>query len=308
MGCTEVCASANFAAASMNMPFLSYECAGRKLSSEVDYEGFTRMGTPLVQSMEMLDQLVTQYGWGHVAIVSADPAKWRDQTEYYQAGLLAAGVPTSYYSSYDATLEETLAMVSAFVADKRRVVLMLGDEGFMRRVICGTRVAGANVGLAWIYEGISSHQWWAADDSTLMALRGHSADGVCALAKTMAHFLQSHTVDDLRNPSTELYNEFVSYMKTGLAFQGVSGWVNFTGNDKPESVAMKQVRGEEFVTIGLAFPNGTTSMEMNGGLANDSWTAAKDDVEDSFNWLIFKIITPLLCVCCPAIAGCIRQS
>merc|ERR1719310_2147873 len=169
MGCTEVCASANFAAASMNMPFLSYECAGRKLSSTVDYEGFTRMGTPLVQSMEMLDQLVTQYGWGHVAIVTADPAKWRDQTEYYQAGLLAAGVPTSYYSSYDATLEETLAMVSAFVADKRRVVLMLGDEGFMRRVICGTRVAGANVGLAWIYEGISSHQWWAADDSTLIA-------------------------------------------------------------------------------------------------------------------------------------------
>merc|ERR1719310_1691000 len=90
MGCTEVCASANFAAASMNMPFLSYECAGRKLSSETDYEGFTRMGTPLVQASEMLDQLVTQYNWPHVAVVSADPAKWRDQTEYYQAGLLAA--------------------------------------------------------------------------------------------------------------------------------------------------------------------------------------------------------------------------
>merc|ERR1719393_1208611 len=116
MGCTEVCASANFAAASMNMPFLSYECSGRKLSSETDYEGFTRMGTPLVQSMEMLDQLVTQYGWGHVAIVSADPATWREQTEYYQAGLMEAGVPSSYYSSYDATLDETLAMVSSFVA------------------------------------------------------------------------------------------------------------------------------------------------------------------------------------------------
>jgi len=364
------------------MPFLSYECAGRKLSSEVDYEGFTRMGTPLSQSMDMLDTLVTQYNWAHIAIVSADPATWRDQVEYYQTGLLNAGVQNSYYSSYDATLEETLAMVSAFVADKRRVVLMLGHEGFMRRVVCGTRAAGANVGLAWLYEGVASHQWWTVDDPTLlasqpectgvaitesfqgainfaglgkalaseeelpldcfdghtsksflelldqhlhdgypiagdnetqvsrphMALRGHSADGVCALAKTMAHFLQSHTVDDLRNPSTEMYQEFISYLKTGLAFQGVSGWVNFTGNDKPESVALKQVRGQEFVTIGLAFPNGTMSMEMNGGLANDSWTAAKDDVEESFPWLVFKILTPLLCVCCPAIAGCIRPA
>merc|ERR1719217_1413452 len=64
MACTEVCASANFAAASMNMPFLSYECSGRKLSSTVDYEGFTRMGTPLVQSMDMLDKIVEQYKWG----------------------------------------------------------------------------------------------------------------------------------------------------------------------------------------------------------------------------------------------------
>merc|ERR1719478_2037047 len=110
-----------------------------------------------------------------------------------------------------------------------------------------------------------------------MELRAHSADGVCALAKTMAHFMAENTIDQLRNPSTKLYNEFVTYLKTGLAFQGVSGWVNFTGNDKPESVALKQVRGQEFVTIGLAFPNGTMSLAMNGGLANDSWTAAKDD-------------------------------
>merc|ERR1719217_1312083 len=101
MGCTEVCASANFAAASMNMPFLSYECSGRKLSSTVDYEGFTRMGTPLVQSMEMLESLTTQYNWAHVAIVSGEPAKYRDQVQYYQDGLLAAGVGNSYYSSFD---------------------------------------------------------------------------------------------------------------------------------------------------------------------------------------------------------------
>merc|ERR1719217_914345 len=381
MGCTEVCASANFAAASMNMPFLSYECSGRKLSSETDYEGFTRMGTPLVQAAEMLEKLVTQYSWANVAIVSADPTVWREQVEYYQNALLEAGVATNYYSSFDTSIDETIAMVANLVADKRRVVLLLGHEGFMRRVICGTRVADANLGLAWLYEGIQSDKWWVADDNSLIAaqpdctgvaitesfqgainfaglgkalpteeelpldcfeghtsktfleltvqhlhegypdagdnetqvhrphmeLIGHSADGVCALAKAMSHFLIDHTVDDLRNPSTEFYHDFITYLKEGMAFQGVSGWVNFTGNDKPETVAMKQVRGEEFVTIGLAFPNGTMDMAMNGGLANDSWTAAKDDVEESFPWLVFKILTPLLCVCCPALAGCIRH-
>jgi len=387
MGCTEVCASAAFAAASMNMPFLSYECAGRKLSSETDYPGFTRMGTPLVQGMEMLEMLITQFGWTDVAIVSADPLTWRTQVEVYQSGLLSAGIATSYYNSFDATIDETIAMAAAFVADKRRNIMLLGDEGFMRRVVCGTRVAGANLGITWLYEGIMSHQWWAVDDATLIAsqpdctgvaiteafqgainfaglgkalpqeedlpldcfdghtaksftelldqhltdgyptagdadimvarphkeLQAHSADAVCALAKSMWHILQenpesSDLLDLLRNPSTELYNQFVTYIKEGLAFQGVSGWVNFTGNDKPEAVAMKQVRGEDFLTIGLAFPNGTITMDMNGGLANDSWTAAKADAEDSFPWLVFKILTPLLCICCPALAGCVRHS
>jgi len=133
-------------------------------------------------------------------------------------------------------------------------------------------------------------------------------DGVCALAKTMAHFMLTHTADDLRNPSTEYYQEFVNYMKTGLAFQGVSGWVNFTGNDKPETISMKQVRGQELIAIGMAFPNGSMHMDMNGGLANDSWAPAKEDAAESFPWLIFKVLTPLLCVCCPALAGCIRHS
>jgi len=381
MGCTEVCASANFAAASMNMPFLSYECSGRKLSSTADYEGFTRMGTPLTQSLEMLEQIVKQYGWRQVTIVSADPAKYRPQVEYYQAGLLAAGVATSYFSSFDNTFEETLAMVNGFVAEKQRVIMMIGDESFMRRVVCGSRVADANLGITWLYEGILSNQWWTVDDASLLAeqptctgvaisesfqgainfaglgvalpneqdlpldcfeghtstsflelldqhlvdgyptvgnnetmvarphmeLRAHSADGVCALAKTMAHFMLEHTVNELRNPTTEFYQEFVTYMKEGLAFQGVSGWVNFTGNDKPEAISMKQVRGPELVTIGMAFPNGSIQMDMNGGLANDSWAPAKEDPKESFPWLVFKILTPLLCVCCPAVAGCIRQ-
>jgi len=380
MGCSDVCANAAFAAASMNMPFLSYECSGRELSDEAEYEGFTRMGTPIIQSLEMVQQIATGYGWPRVTIVSADPAKYRPQVEYYQNGLLAAGLGTAYFSSFDNTFDETLAMVSAFVAEKHREIMMIGYESFMRRVVCASMVAGANLGITWLYEGILSNQWWTVDDAALLAeqptctgvaisesfqgalnfaglgkalpneqdlpldcfqghtsktflelldqhladgyptvgdnesmvakphmeLRAHSADGVCALAKTMAHFMLSHSVDELRNPTPEFYQEFVNHMKTGLAFQGVSGWVNFTGNDKPETISMKQVRGQEFITIGMA-SNGSVEMDMNGGLSNDSWTAAKEDTKESFPWLVFKILTPLLCICCPAIAGCIRQ-
>jgi hypothetical protein len=141
-----------------------------------------------------------------------------------------------------------------------------------------------------------------------MELRAHTADGVCALALTIAHFLIDHTVDEMRNPTTTFYEGFVAYLKTGLAFQGVSGWVNFTGNDKPETISMKQVLGEEFVMVGMAFPNGSMLMNMHGGLTNDSWAPAKADAEESFPWLVFKVLTPLLCVCCPAIAGCIRNA
>merc|ERR1711988_1555816 len=264
MGCSEVCANAAFAAASMNMPFLSYECNGRELSDEVAYAGFTRMGTPL-HTLDMLERIVAMYGWRQVTIVSADPAKYRPQVEYYQKGLLAAGVATAYLSSFDTTFDETLAMVSSFVADKDRVILMIGDEKFMRRVVCGSRVADANLlavqptctGVAVsesfqgainfaglgkalpsekdlpldCFEGETSETFLATLDQHLtdgyptagdnetqvarphMELRAHAADGVCALAKTMAHFMQSYTAEEMRNPSTQQYQEFVGYLR-----------------------------------------------------------------------------------------------
>jgi len=63
IGCSEVCADTAFAAASMNMPFLSYECSGRALSDETAYEGLTRMGTPLT-SMPMLEAHADVGGYG----------------------------------------------------------------------------------------------------------------------------------------------------------------------------------------------------------------------------------------------------
>merc|ERR1711988_2102023 len=102
--------------------------------------------------------------------------------------------------------------------------------------------------------------------------------------------------------------DWTTYIKTGLAFQGVSGWVNFTGNDKAETLALKQVRGADFVTVGYVFTNGSSRKDMNGGASNESWRPAKPDEDDEFPYMIFQVLTPILCICCPALAGCIRHN
>jgi hypothetical protein len=97
-------------------------------------------------------------------------------------------------------------------------------------------------------------------------------------------------------------------MNNDLVFQGVSGKVNFTGNDKSEPLALKQVQGQDSLIVGYAFSsNGSVRMDVNGGPSNASWTEALPDPTASFPYLVFQVLIPLLCICCPAIAGCIRS-
>merc|ERR1711988_209257 len=187
--------------------------------------------------------------------------------------------------------------------------------------------------------GILSNEWWTVDDANLLAVQptctgvavSESFQGAinfaglgkalpseedlpldCFEGKTSVTFLEEldqHLTDGYPTAGDNETQVARPHMELRAhAADGVCGWVNFTGNDKPGVVSMKQVRGSELVTIGMAFPNGSLAMGMNGGLSNDSWTAAKEDAKESFPWLVFKVLTPLLCVCCPAIAGCIRQS
>jgi len=144
-----------------------------------------------------------------------------------------------------------------------------------------------------------------------MELLAHAADGVCAFAKTMGYLMGppvSASIEELRKPSPELYRAFVDYMKNGLVFQGVSGKVNFTGNDKAEPLALKQVQGQDSLIVGYAFSNnGSVRMDVNGGPSNESWQEANPDPETQFPYLIFQVLTPILCICCPVIAGCVRS-
>jgi len=385
MGCSAVCASVAFAASSTNMPFLSYECSGVELSDTTQYPDFLRMGTPLVHSIDVIKALHAMFKWSRITIVSGSPSTYRAEVELLQQKLMDNDISTDYYSSYDVTFGETRSMVDAFRKEKRRVIYLVGEETFFRRVICASITTGANLGITWLYDGIQSNNWWTVDDPSLlseesdctgaaitesfqgalnivnlgqrlpenadlpldcfegytattflelmeqhlldgypvpgnnetmvarphMELLAHAADGVCAFAKTMGYLMGppvSASIDDLRKPSPELYSAFVDYMKNDLVFQGVSGKVNFTGNDKSEPLALKQVQGQDSLIVGYAFSsNGSVRMDVNGGPSNASWQEAYPDPTAYFPFLVFQVLIPLLCICCPAIAGCIRS-
>eukprot|EP00929_Paragymnodinium_shiwhaense_P122716 TRINITY_DN9570_c0_g3_i2.p1 TRINITY_DN9570_c0_g3~~TRINITY_DN9570_c0_g3_i2.p1 ORF type:complete len:1317 (+),score=311.18 TRINITY_DN9570_c0_g3_i2:284-4234(+) len=378
MGCSDVCQSAAFAAASMNLPFLSYQCSSKDLSDVAEYPGFVRMGTPPNATTNILKALAATYFWSHVAIVSGSLTTYGPQVDALQASLQGLGLATSTFASNDRTWDETRAMMSQVQQTKRRVVIMLGTEDYFRRVVCATISLGFNVGVAWVYEGILTKQWWTLNDPALLKLeaiteafqgalnianlgeplpedmdkplscfdgytaktflealdqhlkdgypipgdnetmvarahhelRAHAADGVCALAQTIAFLLGEPnfvSLEDLQKPSAALYNKFVQHMKTGLNFNGVSGLVNFTGNDKPETMALRQVQEDSFLVVGLSFPNGSLQFGENGGPTNESWRAAMPDAKPYFPYFVFQILTPITVICCPSIAGWIRR-
>merc|ERR1712137_993003 len=107
--------------------------------------------------------------------------------------------------------------------------------------------------------------------------------------------LEDHTVDELRNPTSALYQDILSYLKTGLLFQGVSGWVNFTGNDKPETISLKQVQGDHLVEVAMAFPNGSILMDLGEGIVNNTWVIDLGGAEQKLPALVLQALTVFLC-------------
>jgi len=331
------------------------------------------MGTPLRHAMDFITPMAEHFEWSHLAVVTADPGKYRGIADYYEEQLNNAGIPNSYYASFDYTIEETINMAKSFVADNRRVIILGGDERFMRRVVCGTMVAGAPMGILWIYEGVFSERWWTIEDADLVeehamctsvaisqsfrnainlagmgkalaheeemdldcfggytaktfleavhthltdgypmpgdnetmierphaGLIAHAADGVCALMKAMKYMKDEGYSDiNIRGEerTAEFYAEVLRYIKTEMVFQGVSGYVNFTGNDKPETISLKQVRDDQLVDVGMAFPNGSMLLDMEVGLVNSTWVTDMSAAGQTYPMMMFQILAAALCV------------
>ena len=111
-GCSEVCEGTAFVAASIRLPYLSYECAGAGLADTTAYPDFTRFGTVTTPAVDIIKQLGEQVvDWSQVAVVSGDPAKYRDEGEQMVVALEERGFGADYWYAYDTKWDEIVTMV-----------------------------------------------------------------------------------------------------------------------------------------------------------------------------------------------------
>jgi hypothetical protein len=144
-------------------------------------------------------------------------------------------------------------------------------------------------------------------------LKAHAADATCVFMYTVKHLLlhEGKTMDEIRRPNAETYEMFVNHIKTGISFNGVSGKVEFMGNDKPAYLAVRQVREGAELLVGAKYMNSSSDLTINDGPSNESWNPAFPDPPppaSNFPYWAFQAFVPIMCVCCPAIAGCIRST
>jgi hypothetical protein len=153
------------------------------------------------------------------------------------------------------------------------------------------------------------------DESTIVTdpyhdVKANAADGTCVFAYALRHLMinQKFSLDDIKSHTQEAYKAFVDYIKLEVEFQGISGFVNFTGNDKPAYLAVQQVQAGKKVLVGTV--NDTVDLTVNGGPSNASWKPPHPDVpppEADFPYWVFQVFLPLMCLCCPGLAGCVRN-
>jgi hypothetical protein len=96
-------------------------------------------------------------------------------------------------------------------------------------------------------------------------IQGNAADGACVIAMMVRHFLQQgRSMEEIKKPNEEMYDAIQSYIKTQLDFQGISGRVKFSGNDKPGYLGVTQVQGGKTVDVGTIDLGWMDGVDANG--------------------------------------------
>jgi hypothetical protein len=156
------------------------------------------------------------------------------------------------------------------------------------------------------------------DESTQVSqpfdeVKAHAADATCVFAYAVKHLLAeplSFSMADIKGNTEAVYSEFISFIKTTVDFQGASGRITFSGNDKAAYLGVVQIQDGAKKLVGTCSHNGTTDLTVNGGPSNASWQPAHPDApppEENFPYFVFQVFLPLLCICCPALGACIRS-
>jgi hypothetical protein len=113
-------------------------------------------------------------------------------------------------------------------------------------------------------------------------LMGAAADGLCVVAKAVKKMLDmGHSIAALRSPQQNIYKQAINVIKTQTQFRGVSGTVQFTGNDKLGRLGLWQVQGSYRKAVGTVGVDASIHTGYTFGLQNSSWRADDDSENDA---------------------------
>jgi len=383
ISCSEVCESTALYAQFARLPFVSYECASSAaLSDNKSYSAFVRLGTPLSLAPSALIGVASILDWIHFTILAQPTADSIDYAENLVGVLEGGGLIVTWTSPSEDNFAAVKDMMRTVDAEKKRRLVVLGDESFFRTLLCATKVLGILPGITWVSMDSFRTSWWTQDDVDMLAMapactggalsemvqgainiaglgaaldedrdrpltcfpgftsrnlsvliqmhlaegfpvgddnavdspypnmEGLGADGVCTIALATKEMLRrNYTLEDLYERGPSVYGEMIDYIRNELSFEGVSGTVKFTGNDKKGYLAITQVIESESVLAGHVSPDGIVNLNQTL-VDNSSWVAAPPDPEDPriFMYVAFAvaisglILGPILCAairhCC----------
>jgi len=179
LGCVHSCQTVAGITPFINLPLLSYACAGPSLSDNVTLPEFARMGNNMRQTPALVKGFANMFGWSQVTIVADDSAASKARAKVLNDQLSATAeddvsLNVDLIEDRGTDFSSAEALAEDFRSKKRRVIFMVGDEGFKRRVVCASRVVGANSGITWLTEGTESDGWLT---------RGNDVSGRCSAAE-----------------------------------------------------------------------------------------------------------------------------
>jgi len=177
LGCSRSCQEVADITPFINLPLLSYACAGafkpdeetRDLSDNTTMADFARMGNNMRQTPALVKGLANLFGWSQVTIVVEDTDSSKAKANYLKdqlSGIMEDGENIDIIEDRSTDFASARAVAEDFRGKKRRVIFMIGDEGFKRRVVCASRIVGANLGITWLTEGTESEGWLTSNSES----------------------------------------------------------------------------------------------------------------------------------------------
>lgn len=156
-----------------------------------------------------------------------------------------------------------------------------------------------------IEEGFPSGDVESVLQNPYKSIIGNAVDSTCVIGYAVKYMLdQGYTLSELQSPTVAIYDELQAYIKEQIDFDGMSGRVTFSGNDKPNVFAVDQVRevsDENPIVVGLLHLDGVFNFTA-GGVVSDAWQPAFPDpppAESTFPFLAVQVAVPASLICIP---------